>query len=281
MEMKIMVSIVVTGRGGAGKTTMTSNLGAYFSRRGYTTLLVDGDLYLPKLAFHFGIDNPAYNIHTLIKNPDMRVVDAIYHDPKTGTDILPGSSNLYDVLDIDNRRMREIVREIQTKYQLTMIDSPVGIPFDTISTFRLAQYQLIIVEVERSPVHSVHRMIENEVVKLKRLGEAYNLHVGVVLNKVRESLPKLRDIIEFLEYSVDVPVVGVIPFDYRVPEAANNGTPVVAYAPSTKASRAIREAGEILGEWALGEKREGIFGKLYSTFLSILHGHRVPAGKKF
>lgn len=275
-----MVSVVVTGRGGAGKTTMTSNLGTYFAKKGYRTLLIDGDLYLPKLAFHFGIDNPGYNIHTLIKNPDMRVIDAIYHDPRTGVDILPGSSKLYDVIDIDNKRMRDIVREIQTKYQLTIIDSPVGIPFDTISTFRLAQYQLIIVEIERCPVHSVHRMIENEVIKLKRLGEAYDLQVGVILNKVRESSGELKDIVDFLEYSVDVPVVGIIPFDYRVPEATNNGIPVVAYTPNTKASKAIREAGEILGEWALGEKRKGFLGKLYSAFLSLFRGHRVPAGKK-
>ncbi|WP_457750684.1 MinD/ParA family ATP-binding protein [Thermococcus sp.] len=276
-----MVSVVVTGRGGAGKTTMTSNLGAYFSKKGYRTLLVDGDLYLPKLSFHFGIDNPVYNLHTLLKNPDMRVVDAIYHDPKTGTDILPGSSKLYDVIDIDNRRLKDIVREIQTRYHLTIIDSPVGIPFDTISTFRLAQYQLIIIEVERSPVHSVHRMIENEVIKLKSLGEAYSLQVGVILNKIRESSNKIQDIIDFLEYSVEVPVVGIIPFDYKVPEAANNGIPVVAYAPYTKASKAIKEAGGILGEWALGENRKSLFGKLYSAFISLFHRHRVPAGKKF
>lgn len=275
-----MVSVVITGRGGAGKTTMTSNLGAYFSKKGYRTLLVDGDLYLPKLAFHFGIDNPAYNIHTLIKNPNMRVVDAIYHEPKTNVDILPGSSRLYDVIDIDNKRMRDIVREIQKRYQVTIIDSPVGIPFDTISTFRLAQYQLIIVEIERCPVHSVHRMIENEVIKLKSLGEAYGLQVGVVLNKVRESSDKLQDIVDFLEYSVDVPVVGVIPFDYRVPEATNHGIPVVAYSPHSRASKAIKEAGGILGEWALGERRKGFLERLYSAILSLLHGHRVPAGKK-
>lgn len=275
-----MVSIVITGRGGAGKTTMTSNLGAYFSKKGYRTLLVDGDLYLPKLAFHFGIDNPAYNIHTLLKNPEMRVIDAIYHEPRTGVDILPGSSKLYDVIDIDNKRLRDIVREIQTKYQLTIIDSPVGIPFDTISTFRLAHYQLIVIEVERGPVHSVHRMVENEVIKLKRLGEAYGLQVGVIINKVRESSDKLQDIVDFLEYSVDVPVVGTIPFDYRVPEATNNGIPVVAYNPNARASKAIKEAGGILGEWALGEKRKGFIERLYSAILSLLHDRRVPAGKK-
>jgi len=277
--MKTMVSVVVTGRGGAGKTTMTSNLGAHFSGKGYHTLVIDGDLYLPKLSFHFGIDNPAYNIHTLIRNPKMRVVDAIYHDPKTGVDILPGSSRLYDVIDIDNRRIREIVREIRGRYRLTIIDSPVGIPFDTISTFKLANYQLIIVEIERCPVHSVHRMVENEIMKLKALGDAYGLKVAVLINKVRESSEKIQDIVDFVEYTVEVPVVGIVPFDHMVPEATNHGIPVVAYSPKAKASRAITETGEIFGEWALGERKKGFFEKLRLALLSFLHG-RSPAGKE-
>ncbi|QDA32169.1 MinD/ParA family protein [Thermococcus indicus] len=276
-----MVSIVITGRGGAGKTTLSANLSTYFSRGGYRSLVVDGDLYLPKLAFHFGIYNPQYNIHTLLKNPNMRVVDAVYHDPKTKVDILPGSSKLYDVIDLDQKRLREIVREIGTRYRVTIIDSPVGIPFDTISTFRLAQYQLIIVEIERCPIHSVHRMIENEVVKLKSLGDAYGLKVGVILNKVRESSRSVDDIIDFLEYSVDVPVVGVIPFDHRVPEATNYGRPVLDYAPHTKASRAIAESGDILNGWIFGrEKKEGMLHRFYEAIISFLHSGRVPAGKK-
>ncbi len=276
-----MVSVVITGRGGAGKTTMTANLGTYFSRVGYRSLVIDGDLYLPKLAFHFGIYNPQYNLHTLLKNQDMRVVEAVYHDPKTSVDILPGSSKLYDVIDLDQRRLGDIVREIGARYNITIIDSPVGIPFDTISTFRLAQYQLIIIEIERCPIHSVHRMIENEVIKLKSLGDAYGLKVGVILNKVRESSESVNDIVDFLEYSVEVPVVGVVPFDHRVPEATNYGRPVLDYAPRTGASKAIAEAGGILDEWVFGKKeKKGPLARLYEALLALLHRTNVPSLKK-
>jgi len=276
-----VVSVVITGRGGAGKTTMTANLSTYFSKNGYKTLVIDGDLYLPKLAFHFGIYNPVYNLHTLLKNPDMRVLNAVYHDVNTGVDVLPGSSRLYDVLDLDNKRLRNIVREISARYKLTIIDSPVGIPFDTISTFRLAQYQLIILEIERCPIHSVHKMVENEVIKLKALGEAYGLKVGVILNKVRESSANIDDVVDFLEYSVDVPVVGIIPYDYKVPEATNMGRPVLDYAPHAPASKAISEAGSVLDEWIFGrKKRDGLLYRLYEAIISFLHSGRAPAGKK-
>lgn len=259
---------------------MTANLSTYFSRIGYRTLVIDGDLYLPKLAFHFGIYNPMYNLHTLMKNPDMRVVSAVYKDVRTGVDILPGSSKLYDVLNLDNRRLRNIVREIGARYRVTIIDSPVGIPFDTISTFRLARYQIIIVEIERCPIHSIRRMVENEVIKLKALGEAYGLEVGVILNKVREASGRVDDVVGFLEDDVGVPVVGVIPYDPKVPEATNMGRPVLDYAPRAEASKAISEAGDIMNEWIFGKKREGLLERLYRALASFLKTGGIPAGKK-
>lgn len=123
-----MVAVVVTGRGGAGKTTMSANLSTYFSLNGYKTLVIDGDLYLPKLAFHFGIYNPVTNLHTLLSTPDARLKDAIYHDVKTGVDVLPGSSKLFDILTMDEKRLRDIVRDAAENYDVTFIDSPLEFP---------------------------------------------------------------------------------------------------------------------------------------------------------
>lgn len=273
-----MVAIVVTGRGGAGKTTMTANLSSYFSSMGLKTLAVDGDLYLPKLAFHFGIYNPVTNIHTLLKE-DSSLDESIYRDVRTGVDILPGSSKLYDVLDIDQGRLRQVVLDVRSRYDVTVIDSPVGIPFDTISTFRLAQYQLIVVEVERGPIHSFQRMVENEVEKLKALGEAYGLNVCVLLNKVREAEPVIDDVVEFLEGSFNVPVVGVVSYDPTVPASQNEGVPVLAFAPHAKASKDIKTAGMLLSERMFGKReKKGLWEKIKEAFLSVLRG--TPSGKK-
>jgi len=102
------------------------------------------------------------------------------------------------------------------------------------------------------------------------------------LNKVRESSANVKDIVEFLEHSVGVPVVGVVPFDNRVPEASNAGHPVLAYAPGSSASKAISGAGGVLQKWVFGEEKKGsLFRRLYEAFVSLFRGPSVPAGKKF
>ncbi|WP_370520437.1 MinD/ParA family protein [Thermococcus sp. LS2] len=235
--MKIkMVVIVVTGRGGAGKTTLTSNLSVYFAKNKYRTLAVDGDLYLPKLGLHFGIDFPRYNIHSLLRDPALKVENAIYRH-KTGVHLIPGSTKLQDIINVPASRLRRVIGDVMNEFSVTIVDSPTGIPFDTLHIFELADYQIIVIEVERSPIYSFETMVKNEVIKLKTLGDLFGLNVAVVLNKVRESSRDISGIIEFLEGDMGVPVIGVIPFDNRVPHSVNIGVPILKYKPRASVSK--------------------------------------------
>ena len=247
-----MALIVVTGRGGAGKTTTTANLSSVLASKEYRVLAIDGDLYLPNLGFHFSLDNVRYTLHSILRNPDLDPEWAIYKHAPTGVHVMPGSSQLHDVLGISPRRLTEIIERVKYKFGVIFIDSPTGIPFDTLPTFELAGYQLIVVEIERSPIYSFETMVENEIEKLKAIGERYKLNIGVILNKVREAEDIVDKLIETIEDDLDVPVLGWIPFDNTVPESINAGIPVVNYAPWTDAAIAFKETGNILEEWIFG-----------------------------
>ncbi len=247
-----MALVVVTGRGGAGKTTTTANLSTYLAMREYRVLDVDGDLYLPNLGFHFSLDTVKYTVHSLLKDPNIDPEWAIYKHPETGVHVMPGSTQLQDVLGISPKRLVEILDRVKYKFGIVFVDSPTGIPFDTLPTFELANYQIIVVEIERSPIYSFETMVKNEIEKLKALGDRYNLNIGVVLNKVRESEDVVDKIIDAVEEDLDVPVLGWIPFDNAVPESINAGIPVLKYAPSSDAALAFMETGKVLEEWMFG-----------------------------
>ncbi|AIF69133.1 phosphodiesterase [Palaeococcus pacificus DY20341] len=251
-----MVVTVVTGRGGAGKTTTTANLGTYFAQREFRTLLIDGDLYLPNLGFHFSLENIKYTLHSLLKDPNLDPEWAIYKHPHSGVFVMPGSTNLQDVLGISTAQLRDIVENMKYKFGMVFVDSPTGIPFDTLPTFEVASYQIIVVEIERSPIYTLETMVENEVEKLKALGDEYGLQEGVILNKVRESEDVVDKIIEVIEEDVGIPVLGVIPFDESVPESINVGVPILVYKPRSDAALAFKETGQIIEEWIFGKKEE-------------------------
>lgn len=247
-----MVVVVVTGRGGAGKTTTTANLSSYLAMKDYRVLAIDGDLYLPNLGFHFGIENVKYTVHSLLKDPNIEPEWAIYKHPHTGVYVMPGSSNLHDVIGISPRRLVEVLERVKSRYGVIFVDSPTGIPFDTLPTFEIAGYQIIVVEIERSPIYSFETMVKNEVEKLKVIGEKYRLQIGVVLNKVREAEDVVEHIIEAVEEDLNVPVLGWVPLDPEVPEAVNAGIPVVRYNPKSDAALAFADVGEVLEKWLFG-----------------------------
>jgi len=244
-----MPVIIVTGRGGAGKTTTSANLSVYFAQKEYRTLAIDGDLFLPNLGFHFALENVSYTLHSILKNPDVDPEWAIYKHGKTAVNVMPGSTRLQDVVGISPKRLREIVELMKYKFPVLFLDSPTGLPFDTLPTFEVADYQIIVVEVERSPIYSFEAMIENEINKLKMIGEEYGLKIGVVLNKVMESEDIIEHIVEEIEQNVGLPVIGIIPFDGNVPESVNVGIPILGYKPKSDAALAFYETGEILEEW--------------------------------
>ncbi|AMQ17760.1 MinD/ParA family ATP-binding protein [Thermococcus peptonophilus] len=248
-----MAVIVVTGRGGAGKTTTTANLSSHLAMKEYRVLAIDGDLYLPNLGFHFGLDAVKYSVHTLMKNPDIDPEWAIYKHRETGVYVMPGSTQLQDVLGISPRKLVDVIDKVRYKFGVVFIDSPTGVPFDTLPTFQLANYQIIVVEIERSPIYSFEVMVKNEIEKLKALGERYNLNIGVVLNKVRESEDVVDEIINAIETDLDVPVLGWVPFDSNVPASVNAGVPIVKYMPNSDAAIAFKEIGDVLEEWIFGE----------------------------
>ncbi|MBP1912680.1 MinD/ParA family ATP-binding protein [Thermococcus stetteri] len=247
-----MAVIVVTGRGGAGKTTTTANLSSHLAMKEYRVLAIDGDLYLPNLGFHFGLDSVTYSVHSIMKNPDLDPEWAIYRHRETGVYVMPGSTQLQDVIGISPKKLVDVIERVRYKFGVVFIDSPTGVPFDTLPTFQLANYQIIVVEIERSPIYSFEVMVKNEIEKLKVLGERYKLNIGVVLNKVRESEEVVDKIIEAIENDLGVPVLGWVPFDPNVPASVNAGIPIVKYMPNSDAAIAFKEIGDVLDEWIFG-----------------------------
>ena len=120
-----MPVIIVTGRGGAGKTTTTANLSVYFAQKEYRTLAIDGDLFLPNLGFHFSLENVNYTLHSLLKNPDIDPEWAIYKHAKTGVNVMPGSTRLQDVIGISPKRLRDIVEQMRYNFGVVFLVSPI------------------------------------------------------------------------------------------------------------------------------------------------------------
>jgi len=122
------VIVLTSPRPGAGKTTVTSNLGIVMAEIGRRVLLVDGDLRSPKLHDVFQMSN-SWGLCDVLRssNPidNCGLLQLVRHTDIPGLDLLPSgpcrespSHLLY------SPRVAELFRRVQEEYDLVLVDSP-------------------------------------------------------------------------------------------------------------------------------------------------------------
>jgi len=237
---------VITGAGGVGKTTVVANLAVYFALRGYSTLAFDGNIKLPNLNYHFGIEAPQYSIHSLAANPTLSIEGAVYQHRSSGAHILAGDPSLGHITNISPSFLRSVLRKVRNKHPVIFIDCSSGIPLDDLKIFEMASYQIVVLEIERAPIKSLPMFLESEVQTFEALGLRFNIDTFVVLNKVQNLMKTTGSVVEYIEDNFGIPVIGIVPYDGAIVESIQFGEPVLTYLPRSKAANAFKSIGELL-----------------------------------
>jgi len=110
---------VVALKGGVGKTTVVTNLGATLSETyDKKVLLIDGNFSTPHLGIHLGIINPPHNLHPVLNN-EYSIYEAIYQHP-LGFHVIPGKLS---PSPIDHFSLRDKIEPLRQIYDVIIIDS--------------------------------------------------------------------------------------------------------------------------------------------------------------
>src|SRR4030042_6303031 len=117
--------VITSGKGGVGKTTLTSNLAAALTDFGQKVTVIDGNLTTPNLGLHLGLHLPKKTLHDVLRG-DTRLKDAIY--PHTyGFDVIPASLGINDLKGVDVTRLPEVTFSLLGRSDYVIIDSAAGL----------------------------------------------------------------------------------------------------------------------------------------------------------
>jgi len=227
---------IISIKGGVGKTTTVSNLGALlateFSKK---VLIVDANFSAPNLALHMGFINPEITLSDVMLDK-VDVKDAIYeHD--IGFHMLP-TALLHR--KINPFKLRNKLNKLRDYYDVILIDSSPTLNEEMLSTI-VASDKLIAVTSPDLPTLSC-TMHAVKVAKRKKTKIS-----GVIINKVRNKKFELTT--EEIQDSTGVPVIAVLPDDIKVVEALANSTPAAVFSPKRNFAIEYKKlAASIIGE---------------------------------
>lgn len=180
IDKKIKSVLITSANPNDGKTTIAVNLAKTWAKRGYKTLVVEGDFRHPSVGKGMNLDSNVGMMNVL--SGKITLEEAIIRDQDIGLDMFltgPLPPNPTQVVSSD--RMKEVIKRLEDQYDQIVIDSPpVGIITDAaiISTYVDGVILVVTQKITKMPD------LEVAAANIRQVGG--NL-LGVVMNQVERS----------------------------------------------------------------------------------------------
>ena len=224
---------IISVKGGVGKTSCTSNLGAVLASQGKKTLLVDANFSAPNLGLHLGIVDPDKTIHDVLKGK-CSVMDSIYEYDEN-FHLIPAQLNYRKRLDY--KKFKSKLNRLKKKYDYILLDSSPSLNSEIKATIDAADYLLVVTSADYPTVATTVSTV-NEVVDCKKPV------LGLIVNKFRKRKFELSQ--EDIEKTVGVPVISFLSENRKMPKSLAATVPFVLMYPRNKLSKQFRKLASLL-----------------------------------
>ena len=233
--------LLTSGKGGVGKTTLTSNLATALAEYGENVIAMDTNLTTPNLGLHLGLHLAPHTLHDVLKG-ESRLQDAIYPHP-LGFKVIPAGLGLDDLKGVDVGRLPEISFSLLGKADYVIMDGAPSLGREAMSALS-ASDEIIVITNPNLPAVT-------DALKILKVAQESNIRViGTVVNRIKRNKYELTA--EQIREMLGVPVIAEIPEDDNVGLSIAVKKPLVEFMPNSPASLEIRK----LAAWLSGRKYE-------------------------
>ncbi|MFH1249027.1 MAG: P-loop NTPase [archaeon] len=221
--MKKIIGII-SGKGGVGKTTLTSNIALALHNYQEEVIAIDVDLKNPTLGFHLGVKDYDVTISDVL-NDNYSIYEALHIHP-TGLKYFPASLSISH-LNTDLTKLKELIDDMKG---YVILDSPPGLSQDVFHILNASTDILVVTTPDLPSLAGCLRTLELARYLKKNV-------LGVVLNKVESKRYEI-DPLE-IEALCNTKILGIIPLDQSVTESLLKEIPLIHYKPFSPASMEI------------------------------------------
>lgn len=229
---------VTSGKGGAGKTSISLNLALELARSNLRVCLFDADLGLANINILTGIQ-PENDLESVFLGT--HTLDEIIIRNFQGIDIIPGSSGVEKMADLTNDEANHLIDSFLNldAYDYFIFDTSAGISSQVLSFCMASHEILLVITPEPTSLTDAYALLK--ILSQKQYAQTINVVVNQVKNvkSAKNAYGQLRDTVNrFL--NIKLSPLGIVVADRHVSMSVIAQTPFLKLFPDASASKCIR-----------------------------------------
>jgi pilus assembly protein CpaE len=228
------VIVVVSPKGGSGKTAMATNLAAALAVRfpGRVAAL-DLDVQFGDMCTSMGL-HPEHNLAQVATSAqvDSTTIKLFLTPYEPGLYVLCGARTPAEADVVTHQHVSKVIPLLAADFDYVVVDTPAGLDDRTLAALECASDLLLVSSLDVTSIRSLRKAVE----AMDTIGVTKNRHF--VLNRADAKVGlRVTDASE----AVGLPIVAMIPSAREIPLSMNVGTPVVKLEPKSAVAKQMSQ----------------------------------------
>jgi len=149
------------GKGGIGKSFISSNMGILLSMRDKKVLLVDADFGAANLHTFVECEQRRYSFSKFLKRDATNIRDVICKTSQGNLDIISGANDVLDIADIRESAISRLAKDLRTlDYDEILIDAGPGTSSKMLDLFLMSDLSVLISTPEPTSIENTYRFLK-------------------------------------------------------------------------------------------------------------------------
>lgn len=170
--LKKKIWAIAGGKGGTGKTVITSNLGVGLAILGYKVILIDGDLGGANLHLFFDITVPKRSLNDFLSGRVSSLEEVILPTQSNNLGLICGNSGLMGVANLPFKKKEKLIHHIVgLNADFILVDLGAGITHNILDIFGICHEPIIVCNPEPQAKFDAYAFAKNAL--YRRLNQAF------------------------------------------------------------------------------------------------------------
>ena len=198
--------LFLSGKGGTGKTTLSTSLGMALARKGKRTVLVDADVGLRCADLLLGLENEILYDLSDVAEQRCTLGQALVHCRETQGFSILSAPQMLRPSDMDKGQMTEIINALAEKNDYVLIDCPAGLGRGLRNVWSAADDAVVVTTPDDAAVRSAEKLSY-------LLFDKKGIHPRMILNRADRLLVSVHEeqCPAAISARTDMQLLGVIP----------------------------------------------------------------------